>query len=375
MSSKIVTVDALKHFNDACAYLNKAKADTLYLPLDGNIELTDAQKAELKGDAGNGIKQWWIKYTVDTQGVTIPHSGWSSDIPSVSPGQYLWTRIQFQLDNNDADDLYCVSRNGETGTTFTPSVNGTGLLSWTNDKGLENPASVNTTGPRGATGSPANVVELTDQNLNDYTYARAGWYYGGGGNTVTNKPVGVNAFFLEIVRSAGGWTTQIMFPSDSQTNTIWMRSHNGFDSTWTQWTEKGKTGETGLGAGDSVFDSSIKASGIECCASTYCTSTRTADYIWALSLGELVADASLGGYSQLTRTQSFISVIPFSMGSREVWCRDSFVHAKDSSAASTRDFGSRKTIGMYYAGNKIQVDAGWYINQSSSLKMIPCFCL
>ena len=35
------------------------------------------------------------------------------------------------------------------GATFTPSVSAEGILSWTNDKGLANPASVNVTGPQG----------------------------------------------------------------------------------------------------------------------------------------------------------------------------------------------------------------------------------
>lgn len=42
---------------------------------------------------------------------------------------------------------------GEDGATFTPSVSSDGILSWTNDKGLSNPASVNIKGPKGDPGS------------------------------------------------------------------------------------------------------------------------------------------------------------------------------------------------------------------------------
>lgn len=41
---------------------------------------------------------------------------------------------------------------GATGTTFTPSVSEDGTLSWTNDGGKTNPASVNIKGPQGAQG-------------------------------------------------------------------------------------------------------------------------------------------------------------------------------------------------------------------------------
>ena len=41
---------------------------------------------------------------------------------------------------------------GDTGATFKPNVDGEGLLTWTNDKGLQNPSSVNIKGPRGDIG-------------------------------------------------------------------------------------------------------------------------------------------------------------------------------------------------------------------------------
>ena len=43
--------------------------------------------------------------------------------------------------------------NGTDGTTFTPSVSNEGIISWTNDGGKQNPASVNIKGPQGATGA------------------------------------------------------------------------------------------------------------------------------------------------------------------------------------------------------------------------------
>lgn len=42
---------------------------------------------------------------------------------------------------------------GATGTTFTPSVSSTGVLSWTNNGGLNNPTSVNIKGPQGERGT------------------------------------------------------------------------------------------------------------------------------------------------------------------------------------------------------------------------------
>lgn len=42
---------------------------------------------------------------------------------------------------------------GKNGATFIPSIGSEGNLSWSNDKGLENPTPINIKGPKGATGS------------------------------------------------------------------------------------------------------------------------------------------------------------------------------------------------------------------------------
>ena len=54
--------------------------------------------------------------------------------------------------------------NGTNGTTFTPSVASNGDLSWTNDGGKTNPATVNIKGPKGDDGDPGVVVRGTGTN-------------------------------------------------------------------------------------------------------------------------------------------------------------------------------------------------------------------
>ncbi len=51
---------------------------------------------------------------------------------------------------------------GSNGITFTPSVAADGTLSWSNDGGLDNPAAVNITGPKGDTGSQGPQGEKGD---------------------------------------------------------------------------------------------------------------------------------------------------------------------------------------------------------------------
>ena len=75
------------------------------------------------------------------------------------------------------------------------------------------------------------ATALTNQNLEDYkTTDHVGFYYGAGGNSVTNKPSGVDAFSLTIVRSGSGVVTQILTSS----NTVYIRYYST-TSDWTAW--------------------------------------------------------------------------------------------------------------------------------------------
>ena len=75
---------------------------------------------------------------------------------------------------------------------------------------------------------------LTTENLDDlYGLDYIGRYFAVGGNTVAKKPSGVDAFHLEVNRSAEGWWYQQMIPSNELTNTMWLRTWgNGY---WTAW--------------------------------------------------------------------------------------------------------------------------------------------
>lgn len=71
---------------------------------------------------------------------------------------------------------------------------------------------------------------LTSENLD--SVKTPGLYYAGGTNTITNKPTDVDAFGLEVVQSASGWYTQIMYASNDQMK-VYIRWFNS--SSWTSW--------------------------------------------------------------------------------------------------------------------------------------------
>lgn len=67
------------------------------------------------GATGNGIKSTAITYQVSSSGTTVPTGTWSTNVPTTSAGQYLWTRMITTYTNNKTTTSYSVSRNGSNG--------------------------------------------------------------------------------------------------------------------------------------------------------------------------------------------------------------------------------------------------------------------
>lgn len=75
-------------------------------------------------------------------------------------------------------------------------------------------------------------MQLTDQDLDDYL-DEGKWYYAGGGNSVVNKPSGVDAFELYVGRNAIGYRYQKLITSSG---IIWFRYYDSTAwKTWIRW--------------------------------------------------------------------------------------------------------------------------------------------
>lgn len=67
------------------------------------------------GDDGVGISTTIIEYNKSTNSTTPPSTGWTSTIPSISGGQYLWTRVTLNYTDGKKSESYTVARQGEDG--------------------------------------------------------------------------------------------------------------------------------------------------------------------------------------------------------------------------------------------------------------------
>lgn len=75
-------------------------------------------------------------------------------------------------------------------------------------------------------------TQLTNQDLDDYL-DEGKWYYTGEGNSVTNKPSGVDAFELYVGRNANGYRYQKLITSNG---IIWFRYYDSTAwKTWVRW--------------------------------------------------------------------------------------------------------------------------------------------
>ena len=90
--------------------------------------------------------------------------------------------------------------------------------------------------PDSAKHSSKQLATNTDLNTLNSS-ADIGWYHVGGGNSCAHKPTGVDAFGLEVGRSAGGWFYQVLTSSNASTSRgrRFMRTYSG--TAWDGWTK------------------------------------------------------------------------------------------------------------------------------------------
>lgn len=89
---------------------NETGYQKTYIPRDGNNG-----RDGIAGKDGVGIKSTTITYAGSTSGTVPPTTNWTSNIPNVQPGFFLWTKTVWTYTDNTSETGYSVSKIGETG--------------------------------------------------------------------------------------------------------------------------------------------------------------------------------------------------------------------------------------------------------------------
>lgn len=81
------------------------------------------------GADGRGISNTTVTYQAGSSGTTVPTGTWSSSVPSVSAGQYLWTKTVTTYTSGNPTTAYSVGRMGTNGQNGTDGTDGKGIKS------------------------------------------------------------------------------------------------------------------------------------------------------------------------------------------------------------------------------------------------------
>lgn len=134
-----------------------------------------------QGETGNGIEEiigpvmsginsvYTIKFTNgESKDIVVYNGKGISKIEFVSSEGLV---DNYKIIYNDlSEDFFTVTNGkkgdtGEDGATYTPSVSEDGVLSWSNDKGKNNPAPVNIKGPQGPKGDTPEIESITKEEI------------------------------------------------------------------------------------------------------------------------------------------------------------------------------------------------------------------
>lgn len=128
---------------------NETGYQKTYVARDGN----DGNNG-IAGKDGVGIRSTTITYAQGTSGTVAPTTGWTSQVPNVPAGQYLWTKTVWTYTDNTNETGYSVSKIGEQGPKGNDGAKGeTGAKGDKGERGPQGPQGERgTQGPQGLQG-------------------------------------------------------------------------------------------------------------------------------------------------------------------------------------------------------------------------------
>lgn len=257
-----------------------------YVARDGN----DGNNG-IAGKDGVGIRSTTITYAQGTSGTLAPTTGWTSQVPNVPAGQYLWTKTVWSYTDNTNETGYSVSKIGEQGPKGNDGAKGD-----KGERGLTGPAGPQgLQGPKGDQGIPG--VKGADGKT-QYTHIAYADTVSGSGFSQTDT----NKAFIG------------MYQDFNATD-----SRNPQDYRWSKW--KGSDGRDGIpgkaGADGrtpyvhfAYADSADGRTGFSltqdgnkrylgvCTNFNQADSTNPADYVW----NDMTGSVSVGGENLITNS-------------------------------------------------------------------------
>ena len=237
-----------------------------------------------KGDTGTAatITTQTVSYQASTSGTLTPSGTWSSTVPAVAQGSYLWTRTELAFNDGTTVTSYSVGRMGIDGSGAVSTVNNVGVDVGTTNitltggdipidstpsanvavvtdaNGKFAPASISATELNMLSGASSNLQNQITANLmymRSVTVASSGWTAGtltsaSGTSYTYYKDVSVTNMnsndFVDISNngSASSYTGNYAVQSLSGKFRIWVASQPSASTTWYVYYKVGMTATT-----------------------------------------------------------------------------------------------------------------------------------
>lgn len=340
-----------------------------------------------KGDAGKGIKSYAITYQASSSGTTAPTGTWTSTIPAVQQGQYLWSRTITTYTDNTTSTAYSVSYIPVNGTSV--SVKSTSVTYQVSTNGTTAPtgtwSSTIPTVPKGQFLWTRTIVTYTDDKSTTAYSISYQPTNGANGTSVTvsstkttyqasssgtTPPTGTWSD-NPVAGSAGQyiWTRTIVTYSDGKSTTSYSISRNGTN---------GATGATGTSTASTVQQYFLSTSKVNPVGGTWTTTPPTwsaGKYLWTRfcityknpasteytvpvcdSSWEAVNEIEVGGRNLLQGTKNFKKGLSTGTLDTEIYKGFSVAY-KDNSAGTTYS-------DVVYYTSAIDVEANTYYTLS-----------
>jgi len=130
------------------------------------------------GSAGKGVSGSVVTYQAGSSGTTPPTGAWTSTVPAVTAGQYLWTRTVTTYTDATSTTAYSVGRQGQNGATGV-GVSSITIYYRTEPTGSTAPAAPTTSPPPApwATGEPAYIPNVELWSVTRVVYSNGTFAY------------------------------------------------------------------------------------------------------------------------------------------------------------------------------------------------------
>ncbi|WP_329753780.1 hypothetical protein [Catenibacterium mitsuokai] len=196
----------------ATSALTKSGTITIPIVVDGDITInkTFSYSIAFKGQTGqNGtsvtVSSTSVTYQVGASGTTKPTGEWSTTVPNVPNGQFLWTKTVVKYSDGKSTEAYSVSykgtngSNGSNGTSVT--VSSTSVTYQAGTSGTTPPTGTwSTTVPSVANGQYLWTKTVVNYSDGKHTESYSVSYKGTNG---TNGKDGLDAITMAITSSGG----------------------------------------------------------------------------------------------------------------------------------------------------------------------------